>query len=167
MLSPSPPSSRLALRFASPTVFRSSGVNVPLPLPGLVFEGLARRWNAFGPLRIPPEVRRFADERMVISRYQLRTERVTFGDEGERGAYPGFVGVCGYAFRGRDRYWMGLIHLLAAFALYAGVGTRTTMGLGQTRPVSSRRSKGSDRGPKANDRPPKTEDGVTGLGQPV
>jgi CRISPR-associated endoribonuclease Cas6 len=135
-LSASPPAPRLSLRFASPTVFRSSGANVPLPLPGLVFEGLARRWNAFGPLRIPEEVRRFADEVMLISRYQLRTERVTFGEEGGRGAYPGFVGVCGYAFRVRDRYWMGLIHLLAAFALYAGVGARTSMGLGQARVVA-------------------------------
>jgi CRISPR-associated endoribonuclease Cas6 len=135
-LSPAPPPAGVALRFASPTVFRSSGVNVPLPLPGLVFEGLARRWNAFAPIHIHPEVRRFADECLVITRYQLQTERVTFGEEGERGAYPGFVGVCGYGFQVKDRYWMGLIHLLAAFALYAGVGTRTTMGLGQARVIS-------------------------------
>jgi len=137
-LSPSPPPSRITLRFASPTVFRSSGVNIPLPLPALVFEGLARRWNAFAPVRIPPEVRRFAEECLVISRYRLRTERVVFGEAGGRGAYPGFVGSCSYAFRVRDRYWVGLVHLLAAFALYAGVGTRTTMGLGQVRPVPER-----------------------------
>lgn len=129
------PAPRLALRFASPTVFRSGGANLPLPLPGLVFESLARRWNAFGPLRVPAEVRRFADEVMLIARYRLRTERVMFGEEGERGAFPGFLGVCGYAFRNRDRYWLGLIHTLAAFALYAGVGTRTTVGLGQARVV--------------------------------
>jgi CRISPR-associated endoribonuclease Cas6 len=134
-LSAALPPPRLALRFASPTVFRSGGVNLPLPLPRLVFESLARRWNAFGPLRIPDEVSRFADEMMLISRYRLRTERVSFGEGGERGAYPGFVGICGYAFRNRDRYWLGLVHTLAAFALYAGVGARTSMGLGQARVV--------------------------------
>ena len=139
-LSPSSLPSRLSLRFASPTVFRSSGVNVPLPLPKLVFEGLARRWNAFAPIRVHPDAPRFAEECLVINRYRLHTERVTFGEEGQRGVYPGFVGVCGYAFRVRDRYWMGIIHLLAAFALYAGVGARTTMGLGQTRTVASRQS---------------------------
>jgi CRISPR-associated endoribonuclease Cas6 len=139
-LSPSPPPPRLALHFASPTVFRSDGANVPLPLPGLVFEGLARRWDAFAPLHLHPEVRRFAEECLVISRYRLQTERVIFGEEGERGAYPGFVGVCGYAFRVRDAYWMRLIHLLAAFALYAGVGARTAMGLGQARVVSLKQS---------------------------
>jgi CRISPR-associated endoribonuclease Cas6 len=133
MLSTAAPPRHVQMQFASPTVFRSDGANVPLPLPGLVFEGLARRWNAYAPLHLHPDVRRFADECLVISRYRLRTERVAFGEEGERGAYPGFVGTCSYAFRAHDAYWMRLIHLLAAFALYAGVGARTTMGLGQAR----------------------------------
>lgn len=134
-LGPQPSRPGVALRFASPTVFRSSGVNIPLPLPGLVFESLVRRWNAFSPIQVHPEVRRFAEEGMAIARYRLRTERVAFGDEGQRGTYPGFVGTCAYTFRVRDGYWMGLVRLLGAFALYAGVGTRTTMGLGQTRMV--------------------------------
>lgn len=123
------------LRFASPTVFRSEGVNVPLPLPKLVFDGLARRWNTHAPMRIHPDVSRFAEDCMAITRYDLRTEQVSFGEENGRGALPGFTGTCGYAFLNRDRYWMGLIHLLAAFAFYAGVGARTTWGLGQARAV--------------------------------
>lgn len=134
-LAPYEPSPRLALLFASPTVFRSDGVNVLLPLPGLVFGSLARRWNAFSPIRIPDEVRRFAEECLLVSRYRLRTEFVRFGEAGEHGANPGFVGTCSYTFRVRDRYWMGLIHLLARFALYAGIGARTSMGLGQCRPL--------------------------------
>ena len=58
-----------------------------------------------------------------------------------RRAYPGFVGVCSYAFRSRDRYGLGLIHLLAAFAFYAGVGARTTVGLGQARVIPSPQSR--------------------------
>lgn len=127
------PEPRVTLHFASPTVFRSQEMMVPLPLPRLVFEGLVRRWNALAPVALPAEVNRFADECLVISRHRIRTERVVFGEEGERGAFPGFVGNVTYAFRVRDRYWMGLIHLLAAFSLYAGVGQRVTMGLGQVR----------------------------------
>jgi CRISPR/Cas system endoribonuclease Cas6 (RAMP superfamily) len=33
---------------------------------------------------------------------------------------------------------MGLAHLLAGFSLYAGVGLRTTMGLGQARKLRDR-----------------------------
>lgn len=127
------PPPRVTLRFGSPTVFRSQ--EQFLPLPRLVFEGLARRWNAFAPAALPAEVARFAEECVAISRYRLRTERVAFGGEGEHGAFPGFVGRVTYAFRVKDRYWMGLIDLLAAFSLYAGVGQRVTMGLGQARRV--------------------------------
>lgn len=129
------PEPRVSLRFASPTVFRSQEMMLPLPLPRLVFEGLVRRWNAVAPIALPAEVSRFADECLAISRHRIRTERVVYGEDGERGAFPGFVGHVTYAFRVKDRYWMGLVHVLAAFALYAGVGQRVTMGLGQVRRV--------------------------------
>jgi CRISPR-associated endoribonuclease Cas6 len=120
----------VGLRFASPTAFRVTGKKqpVPVPLPQLVFGGLLDKWNAFSPIEVHPDVRRFADECLVISSYRLQTRRVTFG---ERGVVPGFVGACRYYVEVPDRYWMGLIQLLAGFSLYAGVGLRTTMGLGQ------------------------------------
>jgi len=119
---------QLTLRFASPTVFRSNDAYLPLPLPKLVFEGLTRQWNNLSPVTIADEVVRYADECLLISRYRLQTERV---DRGQRGGLPGFTGSCSYSFRVKDRYWMGVIHLLADFAFYAGVGKQTAMGLGQ------------------------------------
>ena len=126
---------RVTLRFASPTVFKSQGHFMPLPLPRLVFESLLRRWNAFSPVRIHEDAIRYVNEAVAITYHRLHTERVRFGEDGERGAMPGFVGRCTYVMRIRDRYWMGVIHTLARFALYAGVGKRTSMGLGQTRAV--------------------------------
>jgi len=133
----------VGLRFASPTAFRVTGKKraVPLPLPQWVFGGLLDKWNAFAPIELHPEVRRFAEECLVVSSYRLQTRRVAFGEEGERGAYSGLVGHCRYISENADRYWMGLIHLLAGFSLYAGVGLRTTMGLGQARALES----GADR----------------------
>ncbi len=129
------PAARVTLRFVSPTVFRSRGHFMPFPLPRLVFESLVRRWNAFAPVRVHEDVVRYADEAMAISSYNLRTEHVRFGEEGERGAMSGFVGRCTYAMRVKDRYWMGVVQALAHFAFYAGVGKRTSMGLGQVRKV--------------------------------
>ncbi len=130
----------VGLRFASPTAFRVTGKKspIPLPLPALVFGGLLDKWNSFAPIQLHPDVRRFAEECLAVSSYRLETRRVTFGEQGEKGALSGFVGVCRYYIEVPDRYWMGLIHLLAGFALYAGVGLRTTMGLGQARSLTMR-----------------------------
>lgn len=133
---------RVGLRFASPTLFRSSNMNVPVPLPGLVFGGLLDKWNAFAPIQVHPDVRRFAEECLAVSRYRLETRRVAFGEEGQRGAVAGGVGDCVYAVRVNDRYWTGLIQLLAGFAFYGGVGRRTTMGLGQARLLPQRTGSG-------------------------
>lgn len=133
MLAQKPPR-QISLRFASPTVFRSNDAWLPLPLPRLVFEGLARRWNAFSPIQIHPDLPTFAEECLLLSRYHLQTELV---DRGTSGRFPGFVGTVTYASRNRDRYWMGLIHLLAHFAFFIGVGRQTAMGLGQVRVMSN------------------------------
>jgi len=135
----------VGLRFASPTAFRVTGKQsaVPLPLPSLVFGGLLDKWNAFAPIQLHPDVRRFADECLSVSSYRLETRRVAFGDEGERGVVTGFAGHCRYFAEVPDRYWLGLIQLLAGFSLYAGVGLRTTMGLGQARKLEDRARAGS------------------------
>lgn len=129
------PPDKLALEFASPTVFRSHGQFMPLPLPRLVFEGLARRWAALPacPLVAPDGFLQTVDEGVVISRYRLRTEQVAFLRGGVRVGFPAFVGLCTFALRARNEQIARFVHLLAAFAFYAGVGKHTAMGLGQTR----------------------------------
>jgi CRISPR-associated endoribonuclease Cas6 len=126
------PPPRLALRFASPTVFKSGGQHVPVPLPELVFGSLLDRWNAFAPVALPAEVRRFAQECLALSRYQLRTQMTPLKAGGLR---VGAVGAAQYTATHFDRYWMSLLGLLADFALFAGVGAQTTLGLGQCRRV--------------------------------
>lgn len=126
------PADRLMLQFVSPTTFKSGGHHVPVPLPAWVFGSLLERWNAFAPVALPAEVRRYAEECLALSGYRLGTRMVPTKEGGLR---AGATGVARYAALNRDRYWLSLINLLADFALFAGVGAGTSMGLGQCRRV--------------------------------
>lgn len=134
---------RIRLEFASPTTFRSEGRYLPLPLPELVFGGLLDRWQSFAPIALHPETRRFAAEAVALSQYRLRTRSAPFTKQ-QREAGPGpearhlpviigFTGQASFAILNKDRYWVNLLHLLAAFAFYSGVGYQTAAGLGQVR----------------------------------
>lgn len=130
-----PPPTGLTFEFASPTVFRSHRNYLPLPLPRLVFEGLARRWAMLPacPLPVPDGFLQAVEKGVVISRYRLHTEQVAF-QRGVRVGFPAFTGRCTFALRMEDESAARFVSLLAAFAFYAGVGKHTAMGLGQARP---------------------------------
>jgi CRISPR-associated endoribonuclease Cas6 len=121
---------QVTLEFASPTAFKSKEMTMPLPLPGLVFGSLVERWNAFSPVVLSPEMRRYGEEVMAISRYRLESRVV--GQKGE-GLRIGGVGQATYRALAGDRYWLGVMNMLAEFALYAGVGVQTATGMGQVR----------------------------------
>ena len=126
--------STLTLDFASPTVFHSQGRLLPLPLPRLIFEGLARRWNQHAPMTMHPELRAFAERAMTVERFQLRTREVQYREKNAAaGRFFGFVGACTLRFLRQERFWQEQIPALAAFARFAGVGRNTARGMGQCR----------------------------------
>ncbi len=129
----------IELAFHSPTAFsfgqRAWGKQFHvLPDPRLVFNSLARTWRAFAPPELsldPREVERYADENVVIQRLEdLETRMLHFG------RYPqvGFIGRVTYRLMDKSKEsatWRKKLHALAEFAFYAGVGYKTTMGMGQ------------------------------------
>lgn len=124
------PDYRPKLHFASPTTFRSQGKSQPIPLPDWVFGSLVDRWNAFSPVQVSTDLRRFADECVVLSHYRLHTRAVPFK---ENVIQMGCVGRANYAVVNRDRYWASLLNLLVNYSFYSGVGYQTTVGMGQAR----------------------------------
>jgi CRISPR-associated endoribonuclease Cas6 len=133
----------IKLDFRSPTAFsfgqRAWGKQFHvLPDPRLVFNSLARTWRAFAPPELsldPREVERYADENVVIQRLEdLETRMLHFG----RHPQVGFVGQVTYRLMdktGEASAWRRKLHALAEYAFYAGVGYKTTMGMGQCRVV--------------------------------
>jgi CRISPR-associated endoribonuclease Cas6 len=85
------------------------------------------------PLALPEEdVRRYANEMVVVSRLSLRS--APSWDRG-RALRIGAVGEITYRALSHDRYWLSVLHLLADCARFAGVGAMTTVGMGQVRVV--------------------------------
>lgn len=128
------PQARVTLHLASPTAFRSAGKAQPFPLPELVFGSLLDRWNAYAPVALPEEARRFASECLAVSRFKLSTHAAPFKSEGA--LKLGAVGTVTYSAVNRDRYWLSVINLLADFAQFAGVGISTAMGMGQAKRIA-------------------------------
>jgi len=131
---PERPDRRITLEFASPTTFRSQGVNLPVPLPGHVFGSLLDRWQALAPVALSEDVRRYAAEMVGLAHYRLQTRMLPTKAGGRQ---VGCVGEATYAALNADRYWLSALRALAEYAFYAGVGAMTTQGLGQARLVES------------------------------
>ena len=132
------PRPEITLDFASPTAFgfgqKEWGKKVMvLPLPETVFGSLARSWNVLAP---PPfgmdrqGLRAYLDEYVVVKRIRdLRTQMLRF----RRSKQVGFVGRVTYGLMGEDNGVRAQLNALADFSFYAGVGMKTTMGMGQCR----------------------------------
>jgi len=128
----------ICLDFASPTGFgfgqKEWGKKVMvLPRPATVFGSLARSWNALAPAPFEMDrraLREYLDEHVVVKRIDgLRTQMLRF----RRSYQVGFVGRVTYGLMADDEEVRRRLNGLANFAFYAGVGMKTTMGMGQCR----------------------------------
>ncbi len=129
--------------FATPTAFSMGqkpwGKLLKMfPEPAYVFESLARQWDLFAPasLRIatggltPRAIASWCEEHVIVLRYSLETRYLPSSKFGQ----SGFQGNVAYEVKGvptaPEAQWLAP---LARFALFSGVGYKTTMGMGQTR----------------------------------
>lgn len=131
LLNTEPASYQVDFSFVSPTTFHSRGRQMPFPVPDLVINSLLDRWNAFAPIAFPEDARRYASECLALSRFDVKSRRVTVAG----GTQAGFIGRVTFSALTYDRYWMSLMQTLARFSFYSGVGVKTTMGMGQCRRV--------------------------------
>jgi CRISPR-associated endoribonuclease Cas6 len=136
-LTHNPPS----FEFATLTTFHQNGLSVPLPLPLLVYGSLVQAWNTFSPVPLPVQLNDFLQNCVGISRHKIATGRVSFAALEQ---HIGFKGSIHYIFLPQDktpyspdeyRLRLQTINLLTKFAFYVGVGVRTTVGMGQVRPL--------------------------------
>lgn len=128
----------LTLAFVSPTVFLSQGRAVLWPEPHRVFGSLLQRWQSYAPALLSEDLATAFASRVEIDAYELRTrvQRYTRGTSRQVWYQKGFLGTCRYrARRGTSEAVLRVAHLLARYALFAGVGSRTAVGMGQVRQI--------------------------------
>ncbi len=132
-----------AFEFGTPTAFHHNGLAIPLPMPALVYGSLIQSWNHFSPVPLPVRLDDFLQSSVGISRHRIATRSVRFGENEQ---HIGFVGTTRYVILPEDktayspdeyRLRVQTFDLLTRFAFYVGVGVRTTVGMGQVRPLDS------------------------------
>lgn len=133
------------LEFASPTAFRSNGLDLCLPYPGQVFRSLWAKWNAFcpEPMQIQDVWPAFAEDCILVNEITALNSTHWVFAEGARGDATGFHGTLGFylpAPKSLPEKWRGyadgapaVMQSLARFGFYAGVGHHATIGMGQVR----------------------------------
>lgn len=120
----------LNFAISTPVAFRQGGFDSILPTRECVFNSLLNRWHKYSGI----ELTNIPLESIYPSYCQINTEVLSNYDS----KFIGCVGKINYRILG-DIEPIGIkqINALADFALYAGVGRKTTMGMGMMRRVKN------------------------------
>ncbi|NDJ19044.1 CRISPR-associated endoribonuclease Cas6 [Myxacorys almedinensis] len=112
--------------FCTPTTFRQAKYDSALPTRDLVFQSLLRRWNQYSEIVFLEAI----IEAIFPSFFDIRTDIVI----DSRSKFIGCVGEVTFQILGDvEAQTIRQINTLADFALYAGVGRKTPMGMGMVR----------------------------------
>lgn len=124
--------------FASPTAV-NLGARGPakqrlelIPNPQHVFAALRSAWNQLTGDALPPAFEQWVADYVFVR--EVRNWRTVIYQL-KRGAYPGGYGDVTFEALDKNSPYVRLLNLLADFAFYSGVGTKTTMGMGQARRI--------------------------------
>ena len=123
----------ITFNFITPTAFSLGDRKFCLfPEPLLVWTSLTRVWNKYAPTqyRVNRQVLEdFIKMNLAVRDPNLEVRTLHYASSFQKG----FTGTCTYAIYNNSECSRQIIGL-AEFARYAGVGSKTTMGMGQTQP---------------------------------
>ncbi|OQA45888.1 MAG: hypothetical protein BWY52_01092 [Chloroflexi bacterium ADurb.Bin325] len=128
--------SRIRMLFASPTAINLGEKGparqrmVLIPIPQYVFAALRGAWNRLTGDDIPIEFEAWVADYVFVREvrnWQTAVYQI------KRGTYPGGLGDVTFEALDTGSPHVRTLNLLADFAFYSGVGTKTTMGMGQAR----------------------------------
>ncbi|MEA5598567.1 CRISPR-associated endoribonuclease Cas6 [Rivularia sp. UHCC 0363] len=119
----------ISLNFATPTAFRQGKYDTTLPTRESVFNSLLSRWNKYSGI----ELTNVNLDAIFPSFINIHTEIVP----DSRSKFIGIIGQVSYRIMGDvEAFEIKQINALADFAIFAGIGRKTTMGMGMGRRVN-------------------------------
>ncbi len=118
------------VRFVTPTAFKRKGSYEFMPTPRLMLQNLFMHYSQVygGSHEIDEDVLSYVEQHVRISSYNLRSQYFSHA-MGEGRKIPAFVGTLTLGMTGPDPL-KNLVRMLCAFGEYAGVGIKTSMGMG-------------------------------------
>ncbi|EJZ68962.1 CRISPR-associated endoribonuclease Cas6 [Lachnoanaerobaculum sp. OBRC5-5] len=117
----------IKFKFITPTSFKCKGEYMIYPTVRLIFQSLMNKFNDFSKdIGVScDEFLPLLEEVLILKNYNLRSN--TFSLEGIR--VPSFCGELEY-FINAPQHIINMVHMLAEFGTYSGVGIKTSMGMG-------------------------------------
>jgi len=117
----------------TPLAFKTGDGDLPLPVPKLFFTSLHKRWETYSDIKFNfDNFEPLIEQHVFISSFNLKSKEFFDG----RAVSVGTVGDV--TFNARGKISPELIHylnVLSDYAYYAGVGKKTTMGMGQVKRI--------------------------------
>lgn len=118
------------LSFLSPTGFSRNGLQIPVPIPELVFKSLLKKWQSFVSSGEWNGVESsFGSVRM--EKFSLQSQPVWLK---KQSVFRGCLGYCEYSFHHLDSEVRRAVSALSLFSFFGGVGYKTAQGMGQVFP---------------------------------
>ena len=122
------------LEFITPTAFAQGRINLPLPLPNLMFRSWLEKWNYFAPVYLgSDELIGYLSNAIMIKHHRINTRSFHL----PRGYIHGFMGeVKLVTLPNTDPLLANVANLLVSYGRWAGTGVKTRLGMGQTNLIS-------------------------------
>ncbi len=130
---------RIRMQFASPTAMNRGRQGaakeriVLLPEPQMVFGSLRSAWNQLVGDEIAFEFERWVEDYVFVR--EVRSWQTGVYRLKNNSVHPGGFGDVTFEALDPDPNCLHTLNLLADFAFYSGIGSKTTMGMGQARRV--------------------------------
>lgn len=123
---------RIKVEFVTPTAFKRAGSYVFMPDVRSIFQNLLMRYYQVyeGSNEVEEETLGYLEQHIRIVSYRLQSHY--FGHVAGKAKIPGFLGTVTFALDGPQQV-CGLANMLVRFGEFAGVGIKTSMGMGGMR----------------------------------